>query len=121
MQTHFSSCAGVTGIKLNKRISQVAVFGKADLNGVLRKLKKVHKKAISVVKQKLWQASLDLIEAVQLGNAAKASEVLAQLGVDVNCCENTWHCLTPLLQAFQSKHMSVVRVLLADQSQCECS
>jgi len=32
MQTHFSSCAGVTGIKVNKRISQVAVFGKADLN-----------------------------------------------------------------------------------------
>ncbi|CAK9269528.1 unnamed protein product [Sphagnum jensenii] len=117
MQTHFSSSAGVIGIEVNRPTSKVAVFGKAKLSQVLKKLKKVdwRAKRISVDKQELQQASLDLIEAVKLGNAAKVSEVLAQPGVDVNCCEDTWHRRTPVLQAFQSKHMSVVRVLLADQ------
>ncbi len=60
MQTHFSSCAGVTGTKVNRAVSQVAVFGEADLSKVLKKLRKVDKKAqaISVDKQKLQQVSL---------------------------------------------------------------
>ncbi len=62
MQTHFSSCAGVTDIKVDKDISQVAVFGEADLSQVLKKLKNVDKEAqaISVYKQKLQQVSLAL-------------------------------------------------------------
>ncbi len=114
MQTHFSSCAGVTGIETNKVASRVAVFGSADQSLVLKKLKKVDRRAKTVDKQEVQKVSLDLIEAVQVGNAAKVSEVLAQPGVGVNCCEDTWHCRTPVLQAFQSKHMRVVQVLLAD-------
>jgi hypothetical protein len=62
MQTHFSSCAGVTHIETNKVTSHVAVFGKAHLNQVLKKLKKVDRsaKAISVDKNKLQLVSLAL-------------------------------------------------------------
>lgn len=51
---------GVTGTKVNRAVSQVAVFGEADLSKVLKKLRKVDKKAqaISVDKQKLQQVSL---------------------------------------------------------------
>jgi ankyrin repeat protein len=109
VKTHFSSCAGVVGIRADLRRSEVAVFGKVYPQEVLKKLKRVDKKSIYRGIQ-----SLDLIEAVRSHDAAKASEALAQPGVDVNCCEVTLHHLMPLLWAFQSKDRSVVRVLLAD-------
>jgi ankyrin repeat protein len=104
---------GVTQVKVDRSASLVAVIGEADQSQVLKKLKKFDRQA-RTISVELHQASLDLIEAVRLGNAAKVSEVLAQPDVDVNCYEDTWHRRTPVLQAFQSKHMSVVRVLLAD-------
>jgi hypothetical protein len=57
MQTHFSSYAGVPGIKVDRDLSQGTVFGEADLNRVLRKLKKVDRlaNAISAVKEKSQQ------------------------------------------------------------------
>ncbi len=62
MQTHFSSCTGVTEVKVDGRASQVAVFGEADPSLVLKKLKKVdwRAKAISVDKKKLQLVSLAL-------------------------------------------------------------
>ncbi|CAN5967002.1 unnamed protein product [Sphagnum jensenii] len=89
--------------------SQVAVFGKVNPQQVLRKLRRVNKGSMYLGIQ-----SLDLIKAVESGDAAKASEALAQPDVDVNCCEDTLDHLPPLLWAFQSKNRSVVRVLLAD-------
>ncbi len=62
MQTHFSSCAGVIEIKVDRRNSKVAVVGEADPSLVLKKLRKVdwRAKAISVDKKKLQQVSLAL-------------------------------------------------------------
>ncbi|CAK9269520.1 unnamed protein product [Sphagnum jensenii] len=109
VQTHFSFCAGVVDIWADPLNSQVAVFGKVNPQQVLRKLRRVNKGSMYLGIQ-----SLDLIKAVESGDAAKASEALAQPDVDVNCCEDTLDHLPPLLWAFQSKNRSVVRVLLAD-------
>ncbi|CAK9217049.1 unnamed protein product [Sphagnum troendelagicum] len=100
---------GVVDIWADPLNSQVAVFGKVNPQQVLRKLRRVNKGSMYLGIQ-----SLDLIKAVESGDAAKASEALAQPDVDVNCCEDTLDHLPPLLWAFQSKNRSVVRVLLAD-------
>jgi hypothetical protein len=78
-KTHFSFCAGVVDIWADLLNSRVAVFGKVNPQQVLKKLLQVDKKS-----NYLGIQSLDLIEAVQSGDAAKASEALAQPGVDVN-------------------------------------
>ncbi len=85
------------------------MFGKVNPQLVLKKLKRVDKKS-----NYLGIQSLDLIEAVQSGDAAEASEALLQPDVDVNGCEDALDHLTPLLWAFQSKDGSIVQVLLAD-------
>jgi len=109
VQTHFRFCAGVVDIWADPLNSQVAVFGKVNPQQVLRKLRRVNKGSMYLGIQ-----SLDLIKAVESGDAAKASEPLAQPDVDVNCCEDTLDHLPPLLWAFRSKNRSVVQVLLAD-------
>jgi hypothetical protein len=68
VQTHFSFCAGVVDIWADPLNSQVAVFGKVNPQQVLKKLLKVDKKS-----NYLGIQSLDLIEAVQSGDVAKAS------------------------------------------------
>ncbi|CAN5967003.1 unnamed protein product [Sphagnum jensenii] len=100
---------GVVDIRADQLNSEVAVFGKVNPQEVLRKLRCVKKRSMYLGIQ-----SLDLIEAVQSGDVAKASEALGQPDVDVNCCADALHHLLPLLWAFQSKDRSVVRVLLAD-------
>jgi len=109
VQTDFCFCADVLAFEADRLNSQVVVIGKVNPQQVLKKLLKFDKKS-----QYLGIKSFDLIEAVQSGDVAKASEALAQPGVDVNSCERTLDHLPPLLWAFQSKDRSIVRVLLAD-------
>ncbi|CAK9218970.1 unnamed protein product [Sphagnum troendelagicum] len=104
-----SDVPGVVDIRTDQLNSEVAVFGKVNPQEVLRNLRRVNSKSIYLGIQ-----SLVLIEAVKSGDAAKASEALAQPDVDVNCCEDTLDHLPPLLWAFRSKNRSVVQVLLAD-------
>ncbi len=62
MQTHFSSCTGVVDVRVDRSASKVAVIGEADQSQVLKKLKKVDRRAklLSVHKQELQQVSLAL-------------------------------------------------------------